>query len=58
MSRNHLRKTCKSIHPDILEQLNQARCARSRAIEGTNYWADGGKQLGLYEDNGKLFMRR
>mmetsp|Transcript_11787 Transcript_11787/g.18270 ORF Transcript_11787/g.18270 Transcript_11787/m.18270 type:complete len:468 (+) Transcript_11787:96-1499(+) len=57
MANTHLRKTCTSIDEDLRQQLIELCGMREKASGGKQYWSDGGKALGLYEEGGALRWR-
>jgi hypothetical protein len=57
MSKLHLRKMCSKI-PDVTqEKLMRLGKANNRASGGKEYWAEGLRVLGVYEDGDMLRFR-
>jgi hypothetical protein len=56
MSKVHLCDRCHKIPEDLKKKLTvlQKACKGNRASGGKEYWAEGLRVLGVYEDNGIL----
>lgn len=57
MAGSHLCQSCQHIPPLIKQELRKLRERRDNASGGKQYWADGCRALGLYEDDKCLRMR-
>ena len=58
MSKVHLGTRCNKIPRDVQDKLNALRNDSQRASGGKQYWADGMRSLGVYEDGRILRIQK
>jgi hypothetical protein len=58
MAGSHLCQSCQHIPLSLKNELKKLRERRDNASGGKQYWADGCRALGLYEDDNCLRLRR
>ncbi len=58
MSKLHFCRTCKLIPKDLQQHLDHLQKVNRRAGGGKEYWAEGLRVLGVYEDGNTMRFRR
>ena len=58
MSKLHFCRTCKLIPKDTQQRLDHLQRVNRRAAGGKEYWAEGVRVLGVYEDGHVMRFRR
>ena len=58
MSKLHFCRTCKLIPTDTQQRLDHLQRVNRRASGGKEYWAEGVRVLGVYEDGHVMRFRR